>query len=186
MRFHIFDSSPLPSLQVENAGGPHLRVKMCDIWAYSIEAGMVDDGSPHYTFLSNYCQSHAQHSFRFNPTSPFGKSILRCPFYDRLIIIQSFILANLWIRKPYFLPRRIRPHLLCKKRPLITHNLIRFRLKLAPSLPHPTPPSPLPSRHKSSFHSLQILPTTPLLIRPPTFLYYGLSLPRRYPREGVG
>ena len=187
MLFHIYDSSPVPRLQVESAGGMRLRVKMCDIWAYFLEAGLVDDGGRIYTFLSRYCQSHSQHSFRFNPLSPFGKSILRCSLYNRINIIEAFIIANLWIRKPYYLPRRIRPQLLCKNRPLITHNLIRLRLKQVPTLRQPTPPSsPPPSRHKLSFQPIHILPTTPPLTCPPALLYFGLTLPRRHPREGVG
>ena len=88
-----------PKLLVEDVGRPHLRVKMSDLWTYFIEAGVVNDGNPFYTFFSSYCYTHANNSFRFNPLSAFGILILKTPFYHRLDIIQSFILASIWLQK---------------------------------------------------------------------------------------
>ena len=187
MRFELPYSSPFPRLQVEDVGWPHLRVKMSDIWTYFLEGGMVDDGCHHYKFLSSFCQTHAFNSFRFNPTSPFGKSILKCSFFYRTTVIHALILASLWIRHPYFLQRRIRPKLLSTKHSLTSsRKLIRFRLKLTTPPHKSTLPSSLPYRHKSSFQPVLIRPASPLLFRPATILYCELTLPGRHPREGVG
>ena len=186
MNFLPPHSSSIPRLQVEDVGRPHLRVKMSDIWTYFLEAGVVDDGNPFYTFFSSYCQTHAYNSFRFNPTSPFGKAILKIPFYHRLDVIQSCILASIWLQKPYFLQKRIRHCLLCKPQSPITNNLIRLILKQPTSQPQHTQPIPQTHRHKSSFQPIHITTSTPLLFRPPMIAHYGLSLPRRHPRAGVG
>ena len=181
--------SPLPGLLVEDVGRPHLRVKICDIWTFFLEVGVVDDGCPLYTFLSRYCHSHAYTSFRFNPSCSFGKAMLKLPLIELLSAISSFIVANIWIQKPYFLQKRIRSCLLSKKhRNISLHKLIRFRLKPIPPLPPPPViPSPLNQHsHKSSFQPIHITITSPPVFYPPKLLYHGLSLPRRHPREGVG
>ena len=191
---YIPPPSPLPRLLVEDAGWPHLRVTVSAAWTFFLEAGLVDDGCPFYSFLSSYSRTHAPYSLRFNPTSPFGKSILKCPFYYVIYIISCFIATSVRLRKPYFLQRRIRRRLLSpnyrkKHHAIPLHNLIRHRLK--PPTPHKpshiSPTLPTPShRHKTTFQLLLILPTTPLTLRPPTIPTRGLSLPRRHPREGVG
>ena len=176
----------LPKLLDEDVGRPHLRVKMSDIWTYFLEAGVVNDGNPFYTFFSSYCYTHANNSFRFNPLSAFGTLILKIPFYHRLDIIQSFILASIWLQKPYFLQKRIRKRLLCKPQSPITNKLIRLTLKQPTTQPPHTQPILQTHRHKSSFQLIHITIPTPILFRPPTIAHHGLSLPRRHPREGVG
>ena len=175
-----------PKLLVEDVGRPHLRVKMSDLWTYFLEAGVVNDGNPFYTFFSSYCQTHAYNSFRFNPISPFGKTILKIPFHPRLGLIQSCILASIWLQKPYFLQKRIRRSLLCKSLFPITNNLIRLTLQQSTTRSLHTQPIPPTHRHKSSFQPIHITIPTPILFRPPTIAHYGLSLPRRHPRAGVG
>ena len=180
----------LPQLKVEDVGWPHLRVQMSDAWTFFLEAGMVDDGCFFYRFLSSYSRTHPYHSLRFNPVSPFGKSILKCPFYYVLYILSIFIATSRRLYKPYFLQRRIIKRLLSPKhlktRTRSLHNLIRNRLK-SPSPSSSSHISITPShRHKSSFQLLLIFPTTPLLLRPVILPLRGLSLPRRHPREGVG
>ena len=189
MRF-IPLSNSLPQLKVEDVGWPHLRVQMSNVWIFLPEAGLVNDGCIFYSFLYSYCRTHFYHSLRFNPISPFGKSILKCSFKYVIYILCEFISTSVRLLKPYYLQRRIRKRLLSpnyhKKHSTPLHNLIRNRLK--PSLPCTSshiPPAPS-HRHKSSFQSLIILPSTPLLLRPVTIPTRGLSLPRRHPREGVG
>ena len=190
MRFH--HSTPLPQLLVEDVGRPHVRITMAAIWSYFLEAGMEVDDCIHCKFLSSYCTTHAHNSFRFDPTSYFGKSILQYPLWYRTGIIINFIYASIWIQKPYFLQKRIRSRLLSPnyhKRPHLVslHNLIRNRIK-PHSIPIPPPPPPIKPlhRHKTFFSLITISPSTPIIFRPPIPLPYGLSLPRRHPREGVG
>ena len=185
MRYHI----PLyyrPKLKVTDVGWPHLRIQQSDFWIYIQEAGFVDDGDTMFSFLQRHHLSHSMNSIRFNPTSWFGKAVLRLPYDTYLLFATSAMYLNLWLRKPYFLHRRIRPHLLTPKiKPQISrHKLIRSRLKPPPSISKPL--SPLIHQHKSSFHLLHITPPTPPTIQPPRILHFGLSLPRRHPREGVG
>ena len=189
MRFYI----PLdtrPSLKVTDVGKPHLRIQLSDFWAYVLELGLVEDGDYLYTFLKQHSISHWYSSIRFNPSTWFGKFVLQLSLDHFLPFAMYAMYHNLWIRHPYFLHRRIRPHLLQPnfhtiKHKVSLHNLLRNRLKLSTSssiTPQPT----LPQTHKTSFQPISSSPTTPSLFRPPYHQVHGLSLPRRHPREGVG
>ena len=175
-----------PSLKVSDVGSPHLRVQLGDFWPFVLAAGLVDDGDYIYQTLNLCYQTHGSHSIRFNPTTWFGKFLLRIPYHFFLEFTTCAMYQNLWLRKPYFLQRRIRPHLFHSKTRLRIplRKLIRHRLQPPQSPPQSTLPHPHP--HKTSFHPLHITPSTPLIIRPPTIQLFGLSLPRRHPREGVG
>ena len=174
-----------PSLKVTDVGRPHLRVQLGDFWPFVLAAGFLDDGDYIYQTLKRCSQTHAPYSIRFNPTTWFGKFLLRLPYHDFLEFTIYAMFQNLWFRKPYFLQRRIRPHLLqpkTKPRKSI-RKLICFRLKPSTSPPQPSLPF---YPNKTSFHLPHITPSSPITFRPPTIQHFGLSLPRRHPREGVG
>ena len=172
------------SLTVSDGGWPHIRIQMSDLWDFFMEVGATDSDSYHYRFLHKYSQTQPTKSLRYNPTSWFGKAIRRVSLPNFIIFTQGVMFYSAWTRNYYYLQRRIRPHLLQKLKPKIPfHKLIRFRL--IPPLKPTTPLTPSFS-HKSTFQPIYFTPTTPLLLLPPSPQPFGLSLPRRHPREGVG
>ena len=185
MRFHIPLHSK-PALKVTDVGKPHLRVQLSDFWEYLLGVGLVDDGDPLYSLLKKALPAFGHYSIRFNPATWFGKFISHLSLYHFLPFTMYVMSYNLWARSLYFLQRRIRPHLLkpkLSKTPLFKTMSSRLKLR---SQPTSIPPSNLLHFHKSSFQPLHITLSTPMMLRPVMILYFGLSLPRRHPREGVG
>ena len=177
-------------LVVSDGGWPHIRIQVSDMWNFLLDAGAAEPDHYHYRFLSKYAQTQPTKSIRYNPTTWFGKAIRRLPFSQFLVFTEAIMYYSAWTRQPYYLQRRIRPHLLQPnfhtiKHKVSLHNLLRNRLK--PSTSSSITPQPtLPQTHKTSFQPISSPLTTPPPIRPPYHQLYGLTLPRRHPREGVG
>ena len=194
-------SSPL-RLRVKAFAGPHVRVTMSDCWKFFIDAGLVDNGGFTYYWLYNFTNTNPDFDFAFKPSSHWGKRILKSSLHTILDTLGRFIHNHSQFSLASITLRRIRPllspkHLAFLRRfhtPLPTipptpslKNLIRKRLK-SPKIFISTPPpiSTLPHQHKTSFTPISHFHSIPLNLRPIKTLLFGLSLPRRYPREGVG
>ena len=178
-----------PRLRVKVMSGSLVYAKMSDCWTFFADSGVVEEGSRQYRWMYDFTHYNPDFSVAHNLSSQWGKQILKLSHCHIVELLSIFIahssiypLAAITLRRILPLQLKYRKHPHVSRRNLIRHRL-PLQLKTSFSTPQPSIP---PNKHKQFFHSICILPTTPIILPPPIQLPEGLSLPRRLPRAGVG
>ena len=199
----------IPRIRATYLGKSHYHVLMADIWNFFLDAGLQDDDTPvpilapHIHNMHSYIFSHPYVGFRFNTSTPFGKSILRNvtndTYYSLFLCIQ-FVYFTIGFHKDYKHPKRIRSHLLSPKhhpilkrfhKPISLHPYIPSLHKLIRNRSRPLTPlsptlSPTVHRNKSSFKTIPTHNSPPLRYWKPQDTLFGSRFRAFFPREGVG
>ena len=149
-----------PSLTFEKWSNRYV-IKMLDLWNFFLACGGVY--GPGYQSVLEFALSPSQHEMLFNPSSPFGRAVLKLPILTRIQLLALSLsqgsFFNLRVTQ-----RRVRPLLKAKKKraPLTFPPPITFipplYLPLADSPSYPLPPSLSLSIHNTfSYHYLNFV-----------------------------